>query len=122
MVTTVLSANAVITTFCRMFSCKGTSRLQEDRGADAESRDSKAPLTHRGHVYGRRGFVHDEDAALPHKRSGQTEELPLADAEVLPAFRHHGIWTQESAREVFFPLVVQSHVTRNEHLVLQEAL
>lgn len=51
-------------------------------------------LTHRGHVYGRRGFVHDEDAALSDKRSGQTEELPLTDAEVLSAFRHDRIWTE----------------------------
>lgn len=52
------------------------------------------PSTHRGHVYRRSGFIHDEDAALPHKSSGQTEELPLTDTEVLPTLGHHRIWTQ----------------------------
>lgn len=49
---------------------------------------------YRGHVYGGRGFIHDEDAALPDERSGQAEELPLANAEVLSTFRHHSIYTQ----------------------------
>lgn len=49
---------------------------------------------YRGHVDGSRGFIHDEDAALPDERSGQTEELPLTDAEVLSTFCHHSIYTQ----------------------------
>lgn len=60
----------------------------------AESQQSGRRLTHRGHVDGRRGLVHDEDAALSDERPGQTEQLPLADAEVLPALRHHGVCTE----------------------------
>lgn len=48
--------------------------------------------TDRCHVNGRCGLVHDENAALPHKGSGQTEELPLTLAEVFSSFCHHGIW------------------------------
>lgn len=53
---------------------------------------SEVARTDRGHVNGRRGLVHDEDAGLPHKGTRQAEELPLALAEVLPAFRDDGIW------------------------------
>lgn len=56
--------------------------------------------THRGHVYRRRGFVHDEDAALPHERSSQTEELPLTDAEVLSTFCHHRVWRHKYAHSL----------------------
>lgn len=52
--------------------------------------------TNRRHVDGRRGFIHDEDAALPDEGSGQTEELPLPDAEVFPSFCHNGVWTHRS--------------------------
>lgn len=48
-------------------------------------------LTDRGHVDGGRGFVHDEDAGLPHKGPSQAEQLPLALAEIFPAFRDDGI-------------------------------
>jgi len=50
--------------------------------------------THRCHVDGGRGLVHDEDAALPHEGPGQTEELPLAEAEVLSSFGDHGVWRE----------------------------
>lgn len=50
--------------------------------------------TDRSHVDGGRRLVHDEDAALPHEGSGQTEELPLALAEVLAALRHDGVCRQ----------------------------
>lgn len=56
--------------------------------------ESVCCLRYRCHVDGRRGFIHDEDAALPDEGSGQTEELPLADAEVLSSFCHHSICTQ----------------------------
>lgn len=49
------------------------------------------PSTDRGHVDGSRGFIHDEDTGLPHEGPGQAEQLPLALAEVLPAFRDDGI-------------------------------
>ena len=49
------------------------------------------PSTDRGHVNGSCGFIHDEDAGLPHKGPGQAEQLPLALAEVFPAFRDDGI-------------------------------
>ena len=48
-------------------------------------------MTYRSHVYGGSGLVHDEDATLPYKCSGQAEELPLALTEVLPTLRHHRI-------------------------------
>lgn len=46
---------------------------------------------YRCHVDGGGGFIHDKDAALADESSGQTEELPLADAEVLTPLRYHGI-------------------------------
>lgn len=46
---------------------------------------------YRGHVDGRRGLIHDEDAALTNKSSGKAEELPLAHAEVLSSFGYYSI-------------------------------
>lgn len=153
MVTTVRSANAVITTFCRMFSCEkkhtqsvldcqlknvmspckpfdeehsvvikacspkpkkqmyctllliGTiKRYKENRLCclgrcvwlvEWMRRNSAKRFfffSYRCHVDGRRGLVHDEDAALTHKGSGEAEELPLAYAEVLSSFSYHCIY------------------------------
>lgn len=47
--------------------------------------------SHCGHVDRCCGFIHDEDAALPHEGSGETEELPLALTEVLSSLRHCGV-------------------------------
>lgn len=59
--------------------------------------------THRGHVNGCCGFVHDEDAAFADKSSGQTEELPLPHTEVLPSFCDHGICDKTSSCEYHTP-------------------
>lgn len=53
-----------------------------------------APRTNRSHVDGGGGFVHDEDAGLPHEGPSQAEELPLALAKILPSFRDDGVWRQ----------------------------
>lgn len=51
----------------------------------------EVPRTNRGHVNGSCGFVHDEDAGLPHEGPSQAEQLPLSLAEILPAFCDDGI-------------------------------
>lgn len=47
--------------------------------------------TDRGHVDGSCGFIHYEDAGLPHEGPSQAEQLPLALAEILPTFCDDGI-------------------------------
>ena len=37
------------------------------------------------------GLVHDEDAGLAQEGTSQTEQLPLAHAEILTALRHERI-------------------------------
>lgn len=59
--------------------------------SDSVTHTGARTKTYRCHVDGGRGLIHDEDAALPHKRSGETEELPLTLAEVLSSLRHRGV-------------------------------
>lgn len=56
-----------------------------------DPRPVDVPRTNRSHVDGSRGLVHDEDAGLSHEGPCQAEQLPLALAEILPAFRDDGI-------------------------------
>lgn len=53
---------------------------------------------YRCHVDGCRGLIHDQDAALTNKGSGEAEELPLAHAEVLSSFGYHRICTEFKIR------------------------
>lgn len=96
-VTTVLSAKAVMTTFCKMFSCNimryQTCYLQAELNCAGEM------STNRGHVYRCSGFIHDKDTALSDKRPGQAEELPLSHTEVLSSFSHNSIWRPEHTRQ-----------------------
>ena len=54
------------------------------------------PWAHRFQVDGCGGLVHDQDASLPQEGTGQAEELPLTNAEILPSLCHHGICREES--------------------------
>lgn len=67
--------------------------------------------THRGHVNGGRGLIHDEDAALANKGPGQAEQLSLSNAEVLTTFGDSGIWVK-IARD---SLTIESNILGEWH-------
>ena len=49
-------------------------------------------ISYRLQVDGGRGFVHDEDTGLAQEGTGQTEQLALANAEILSTLSHKEIF------------------------------
>lgn len=64
--------------------------------------------THCGHVYRCCGFIHDKNAALANKGSGQAKELSLPYTEVLSSFCYHCIYNE-------------NQLVKSEHNVFERA-